>query len=411
MRTEILHPLRLPQFRRVWAGQALSSLGDGVFPVVLAAAVLKHGSAADLGVVLGAESLLLVCIALFGGVLADRMRRSRGMIIADLIRLLATAGFALGGAEHSLVVPVLLAMAMGLGTGLFRPASQALLPNLAPGLVTQANALQSLTSRAGLIAGPALGALLFATAGSRAAFWFDAGTYLVSVLTLLGITDSRPERTGEAGVLAEAREGIRAVLRRPWVATIIGQGTLQLIFVMAPALVLLPIYLNAQGRIDSYGLMVGMQAAGSATGGLLVGIRRPHRPGLVGVLGLSLVGLQLLAMLLELPLPLLAGAMFLTGTGYAMFGVLWASGLQTSIPGELLGRVFAVEILGTYALEPVGLSAAPIVAGHLGLRPVLIVAVAVLVVTTVFPLFVPGVLRFADPVHAAGHEEVTQPVR
>ncbi|MDQ2875633.1 MAG: MFS transporter, partial [Actinomycetota bacterium] len=306
------------------------------------------------------------------------------------------------------VAAIALAMLAGLGAGLFRPASQALLPTLAPDLLTEANALQSLTSRVGLIVGPGLGGLFLVLGGTSAAFWFDGATFLASVISLAGITDAKPGRSQEDGIIAEARAGIRAVLDRPWVATIIGQGTVQLLFAMAPALVLLPIYLRAHGHMPAYGLLLSLQAAGSAAGGLLVGLRPPRKPGTVGVLGLGLLGFQLLCMATGAPLPLLDAAMFLTGLGYALFGVLWASALQRSIPGELLGRVFAVEMLGTYALEPVGLAIAPLIAVAFGLRDVLITAMVVMVLTTVIPLLVPGVREFSDPV-ARGAER-TEPV-
>lgn len=397
MKAEILRPLRVPAYRRAWAGQALSSLGDGVFPVILSVAVLRHRPAVDLGYVLGSESVMMVAAALFGGVLADRIRRSRAMIAADAVRMAAVVGLALGAARAPLAVPMILAAVIGLGSGLFRPASQAIMPDLAGDALTQANALRSLTTRIGFIAGPVLGAVLLGVAGASAGFWFDAATFAVSILSLLGLKDARPERAAESSVFAEARAGVGAVLRRPWVATIIGQGTLQLIGVMAPALVLLPIYLKAHSELSAYGGMLALQAAGSACGGLAVGSRTPRHPGAVGVLGLGLLSGQLVCMLAGAPIALLGVAMFFTGLGYAAFGVLWAAGLQRAIPGDMLGRVFAVDMLGTYALEPVGLSAAPVLAGYLGLHSVLTIGLVVLAVTTIVPLFVPGVRDFADP--------------
>ncbi|GGQ08121.1 MFS transporter [Streptomyces griseomycini] len=404
MKTEIFRPLTLPAFRRVWIGQALSTVGDGMFVAALAAAVLEDQSSSDLGLVLGAESLALVVVALGGGLLADRVRRSRLMIASDVLRLLCVVGFALGAASGPLLLATVLAAGMGFGSGLFRPAHRALLPTLAPGLLPQANALLSATSRVAMIVGPALGGLLLVVSGARTAFWIDVATFAASIVALLGIQDPRPQRKERTSVLADARDGFRAVLDRPWVAVIIGQGTLQLILVMAPMLVLLPIHLSAQGQMAHYGLMLGLQAAGSAIGGLAVGARPPSRPGTVGVLGLGLGAVQLVCMMTGAPIPLLGFSVLLTGLGYGLFGVLWASALQRSIPDELLGRVFAVEMLGTYALEPVGLALAPLAADLLGLEAVLAVALVALAVTTVVPLFVPGVRAFADPAPAAPTE-------
>jgi hypothetical protein len=404
--TGLLAPLRLPQFRRLWAGQTLSSIGDGVMPVVLAGSILAHHGASELGLVLGGESLALVLVVLFGGVLADRIRRTRAMIVADLLRMGAVTGFALGATSGMLALPVALAMLAGLGSGLFVPASRALLPAVVPDLLTQANALQSLSTRIGLIVGPALGGVFLATAGPAVGFWFDAATFLASVLSLLTIADAKPVRERAESVLSAARAGIRAVLDRPWVATIIGQGTIQLIFAMAPAVVLLPIYLHEHGELSAYGLMLVLQACGSATGGVLVGSRTPQKPGTVGVLGLGLLTLQLLCIVCNAPLAWLGAAMFLTGFGYALFGVLWATGLQRSIPDDLLGRVFAVETLGTYSLEPAGLALAPIAAQQFGLRPILITAILVMAATTVVPFLVSGVAEFAGP-PLAGHSAPT----
>ncbi len=393
----LLAPLRRSQFRRLWAGQTLSAIGDGVLPVVLAGGILAHHHASALGLVLGGESLASVLVVLFGGVLADRIKRTRAMIGADLLRLGAVVGFALGAVSGMLALPVALAMLAGLGSGLFLPASRALLPAVAGDLLTQANALQSLSTRIGLIAGPALGGVFLATAGPAAGFWFDAATFIASVLSLLTIADTKPIREHAESIVEAARAGIRAVRTRPWVATIIGQGTIQLIFAMAPAVVLLPIYLHERGELSAYGLMLVLQACGSAAGGILVGSRTIRKPGTVGVLGLGLLTLQLLCLAVNASLIWLGAAMVLTGFGYSLFGVLWASGLQRSIPDDLLGRVFAVDTLGTYSLEPVGLALAPIAAQQFGLRPILIVAILVMVATTAVPFLVAGVAEFAEP--------------
>ena len=106
----------------------LSSVGDGIFPIVVAADVLRHRSPIDLGYVLGTESVALVAVALVGGVMADRFRRTRVMAVADLLRLLGCLGFVLGAARGPLALMLACAAAMGLGSGLFRPAYNAVIP-------------------------------------------------------------------------------------------------------------------------------------------------------------------------------------------------------------------------------------------------------------------------------------------
>src|SRR5436309_12288391 len=94
--------LRHRDFRYLFLGQAASVIGDRVVVVALALFVTQRtGSAADLGLVLAAQSLPLIALLLLGGVFADRWGgRGRRWIIVltDLVRcalhaLLATLIF------------------------------------------------------------------------------------------------------------------------------------------------------------------------------------------------------------------------------------------------------------------------------------------------------------------------------
>ena len=66
--------LRHTNFRLLFLGQAISSLGDRLVPVALAFAVLDlTGSVTDLGLVLAAQTVPLIAFVLLGGVWADRL--------------------------------------------------------------------------------------------------------------------------------------------------------------------------------------------------------------------------------------------------------------------------------------------------------------------------------------------------
>ncbi|WP_416983247.1 MFS transporter [Streptomyces sp. T028] len=389
--------LRHARFRRVWCGQVASAVGDGVTLVALPGAILAAHSKTDLGLVLGAQSLALVGAALLGGVLADRLRRSWVMAGADAVRLVTAVCFALGAARAPLAVPVLLALVTGFAAGVFTPAFGALIPDLVPDEdLPKANALRSITVRTGQVAGPALGGLLLAVGTADLAFWADAGTFAASVATLVGVGDSRGTRAAGGSVLRQAREGFAAVRERTWVLTIIVQGTLQLLLVMAPVAVLLPIILQERGEFAAYGPMVALQAAGSVAGGMAIAAWTPRRPGTVAVLALGLLAGQLACLLAGAPLVLLGVSVVVTGFGYAVFNVCWASALHRAIPSDMLGRVFAIDTIGTYGLQPAGLALTPVAATAFGNGPVLWVGLVALTLTTVVPLFQREVRAFAD---------------
>lgn len=412
MNVPFAKPLRHAQFRRLWFGQAVSSIGDGIFNVAMIGAVLTHHRSSGLGFALAAESVGMVLLSLLGGAIADRMRRGRAMALSDGVRMLAVLGFSLGAANGPLPVVLVLAALMGAGTAVFQPAFGALIPSLVPDEdLAGANALRTTTTKIASIIGPGVGGLLLVTLDIDTVFVVDLGTFLVSILTLIGLKDPVPERGDPESVFRSARAGLTAVRQRLWVTTIILQGTAQLLLVMGPAVVLLPILLKERGEFGVYGVLMGLEAVGSVLGGLAASAWKPKRAGVVAVCALSLLGLQLLALLLGLPVYVLGATVLATGFGYAVFGVLWISSLQRSFSDELLGRVLSVEMLGTFALAPVGLAVTPFAIEVLGTNLVLVIAIVLLAATTVVPLFQRKVRDFAAServaVPAAGNAHAT----
>src|ERR1700722_19796072 len=124
-------PLRSSQFRLLFAGRAISSLGDRLVPVALAFAVLDlTGSVTDLGIVFAAQTLPLVVFVLLGGVWADRLPRQYVMLASDGVRALAqglTAVLLLSGSAHIWEIAALQAL-YGAAEAFFGPASVAVVP-------------------------------------------------------------------------------------------------------------------------------------------------------------------------------------------------------------------------------------------------------------------------------------------
>ena len=101
-------------FALLLAGQAVSFVGDALFPVALAFAVLDEldGSAGELGLVLAAQALPLALLILVAGVWADRLPRQRLMLVSDFGRMVVQAVIAallLAGAAELWMLVVLVA--------------------------------------------------------------------------------------------------------------------------------------------------------------------------------------------------------------------------------------------------------------------------------------------------------------
>src|SRR6478672_4694196 len=73
-----VHPLRLPAFRRLWAGSAISLAGDQFYLVALPWVVLQlTGSAVAMGTILMTAAIPRAVLMLMGGALTDRLSQRR----------------------------------------------------------------------------------------------------------------------------------------------------------------------------------------------------------------------------------------------------------------------------------------------------------------------------------------------
>lgn len=86
-------PLWNRDFRLFFLARTVARFGDGMVPVALAAGLLDAGhGASSVSFALGAWMVCFAGFVLFGGVLADRFTPRRMMVVADVMRLLGTAG-------------------------------------------------------------------------------------------------------------------------------------------------------------------------------------------------------------------------------------------------------------------------------------------------------------------------------
>ncbi len=401
--------LGIRDFRLLWVGQAVSTVGDQIFPVAVTIAVLNAGgTVTDIGLVLAARWAALVLFAVMGGVWADRLPRTLVMRAADAFRMVAVLGLALLPATPPLWVLAVLVFLVGGGEAFFRPAETALLPSiLAPEQLRPANALIVISYRTAAVLGPALGALVVTAAGgTRPAFVINALTFGVSLVCLTLLREPPRERVAvedRPGVVREILEGFDEVRRRPWVAAILVLASVALMLVIAPETVLLPVIGRREFGYDAvYATSLALFAAGGVVGAIIALRWRPRRPGLVGALG----WLPFTAVPVVLAFPaapwLFYVAYFVAGVGFEPFNIYWQTALQREIPPDKLARVSALDWMASLSLLPVGMALTGPAVAAFGENTVLLVAAAVNVIGTVAVLFVPGVKELRTPSPSAG---------
>ena len=375
-----LDVLTAREFRLLWLGRSLSAIGDSLMPVTTAFAVLKIGSASDLGLVLGAGMAARVVFMIVGGVWADRLPRRLIMLAADALRAAVQVVVALAFLTDAIEVwnLIVAAFLFGVASSFFQPASTGLLPQIVPAeRVQEANALLGLTRNGIELFGPAVAGVLIATAGYALVYLIDAVTFAASFLCLALMRSLATLRTGTQSFLADAREGIREVLARPWIRVTVTADVFTN-FAIAPYFVLGP--LVVQQHLDGardWGLMMAASAAGGIAGGALTLRWKPRRPLVPAYAGLMAIPIGLLTLVPPLPLPLLMfGALLFSGS-IVVGNTFWSTMEQQHVPEEVLGRVDSVSWTGSVLIMPLAFAIVGPVAEAIGVGTTLVIAAAI----------------------------------
>jgi len=379
---DLLPALRVRPLRLLLAGQAVSFVGDALFPVALAFAVLDEldGTAGELGFVLAAQALPLALLVLVAGVWADRLPRQRLMLVSDFGRMVVQAVVAallLAGAAELWMLVALVAL-YGVFEAFFRPAAGGLVPQVAgPEHLQQANALMGLAQNVGTVLGPTLGGLLVVTVGPGAAIGVDSASFLVSAIFLIRMGSPPAQRAADAvsGFWAELRGGVAEVRRRRWMWTFMPALTAYHLIALPCVLALGPVIADSElGGAGSWAVIVTCFGAGTILGAILALRLRAERPMLVCTICFLAAACQPIIIGFAGSTAAIAGFELLAGIGVSAGFTLWETTLGREIPPGSLSRVTSLDWFTTAGAMPLGFAFVAAVAAALGTRPTMLAA-------------------------------------
>jgi MFS family permease len=373
-----------PDIRKIELAWAGSVVGHWAYGIALAVYAYEQGGAPAVGFVGLIRFLPPAIVGPFTAMLADRFRRARVMVAADLTRAVLLGAAALTVAMDGPPAAVYtLAGLVAVAFSAIRPAQAALLPSLArsPAELTAANVASSTIESIGVFAGPALGGILLAATSESVVFGAAAVGFAYSASLVSRVErQPRPEARGErrhilrefsAGYVTVAREPNLRVLVSLLVAQTLVAGALNVLIVVS-ALQLLD--LGEQG--------VGYLTSALGIGGVLgavVSIALVGRGRLTSdfTIGIVLWGLPIAIMgLWPEPIPAFL-LLTIVGMGNTLVDVSAFTLLQRAVPDEVLGRVFGAvqslwvgaiglgSILAPLAIELIGIEGALVVTGSI----------------------------------------------
>ena len=281
------HPLRERNFRMLWAGSAISAVGDQFYLVALPWVVLQlTGSAVAVGTILMAVAIPRAVLMLFGGALTDRISARRILMSTASARtlLVTVIGFLLWWHWLQLWELYVLGFFFGVADAFAWPAATTLLPSVVKReQLVAANSVFQTTGQLTTIVAPAPAGLVIKALGTAWAFFIDAISFLFIIAALWRLPD--PPKAASAAkppVWRSILDGIAYVRRDVPLRSLMLVAAMLNFCISGPMGVGLPYLVKTKfGSAAAYGLVISAMAAGGLIGALLAGILKIKRRGLL----------------------------------------------------------------------------------------------------------------------------------
>ena len=351
--------LSVRNYRRYFAGQSISLIGTWMQMTAQAWLVLSlTHSSTKLGLVVALQTLPVLLLSPYGGVIADRMDKRRLMVMLQSamgIQALALGVLTLTGAVRFWQIGVL-AVLLGLNNAFENPARQSFMLELVGGdYLRNAVTLNSVLVNVARIIGPAVAGVLIATAGEGICFLANAASFVAVVASLMTMDRSALSPTTPAPrARGQLREGLRYVRQSRELALpllmMAAVGCLTYEFqVSLPVMASSALHAGATG----YGFMTAAMGVGAVAGGLLVAAK-----GRVGAAQLTVaVSAFGVAMTLAAIAPSLGfelAALAFAGAASIAFMSTGNSTLQLRSEPRMRGRVMSLWFVAFQGSTPIG---------------------------------------------------------
>jgi MFS family permease len=379
-------------FVALWAGQAISSIGD--YFTLLAVPIFVNrltGSVMLVGFSFLSVALPALVLGPVAGVFVDRFDRRKVMIVSDVLRGLLTLALLTVRDAGQVWVVYLVGFLVSCAAQFFMPARGAALPLIVrdPDDWLAANAAMRIIQTVGMLAGPALAGISIGLWGEQVAFIADGASFLLSALavTLVAVPRAAPGTDAHGPASFSGGAGAATSILAVWadlregMATLAGsRATLGILVCMTMAslgfstvnMIWIP-YLQRDFGVGAAGLGiadaalgVGMLASGLATGAIA---RRASKKALSAG-GVAFEGLLYLSIPLLPSFPWIIAWQFIGGLALTPMQSALDTIMQMAVPDAKRGRVGASLNASYSAAGMLSMAFAALFGEAIGLRRV-----------------------------------------
>lgn len=362
--TSLLHAfrsLRNRNYRLFWFGQFVSLAGTWMQDLALSWLVLSlTNSPVALGLTMAIRFLPSLFFSLYGGVLADRLRKRRAMIYCEAGQLVVALVLAVLTSTDLITVGIIYAFAFvrGMIDAVEGPTRQAFVPEMVGTKdLSNAIALNSTQFNAARIVGPAIGAVVITAVGIAACFYLNAASFLAVIIALLAMRVSElhlVSRPPREPALTQLREGLRYARSTPHVVVIlIVMGAIGAFGYNFTTLTPLVTKYVLDAGATTLALLTTSMGIGAVVAGLFVAYRgRPTQRLLL--VSASFFVVMLAAVGFSQWIPVTVILMFAMGVVGVLFMTTANTRLQLAVPGHMRGRVMGIYALLFVGTTPIG---------------------------------------------------------
>ena len=354
--------LKNKTFMLFFIGNITSLIGFGFNLIAISWMVLEEsGSEYLLGKIMAFATAPGLVLAIFAGVIIDKVNRKWLLVALDIFRMLVVIGFLYHISNNKFELSILYPVAffMGLGNSLFWPTAQAFVQELILEKdYFDANKLLSASYQVGSILGAGIGGLIVHTFSPVAALWINILTYLVSAMFIsLAPFKRKKVNTKDNSLYDSIMKGFSYLKKRTDVL-ILGLTTILSDVAIWGSLSVLTITISKEifqkGSLG-YGIMDSFYGVGALLSTILVGI-------VLSKFGKAsyLMFCYAVAGFMCLITPIMAN-IYIAGIAYFIMGlhnnsarIIVRTIFMENIPNHIMGRVQTV--LGVYTRAMVVLS-------------------------------------------------------
>jgi MFS family permease len=351
--------LRIPNYRRYFAGQLVSLSGNWMQMIAEMWVVLAlTGSGLAVGVTTALQFLPMLIFGAWGGLIADRVPKRRLLLLTQALHMIVPLTMLALASEGALLPWMVfgLVFVRGCVNAVDYPTRQAFVMEMVGSdRVVNAVSLNSVLVHSARVIGPAFAGILIATVGVEPCFALNAASFGFMIWVLAGLDTERLQPAEVAAPERGAvRAGLRYVRRDPelWIplALMAVVGTLGYNF---QAVLPLLARFTFHGGASTYAVLVAAMGLGAIVGALINGARGSVTPMLLigaslvfGVLALLAAGAPSLGLEIAALAPLGAATVTLAAS--------INSSLQLASEPSMRGRVMALYSIVFLGSTPIG---------------------------------------------------------